>query len=670
MLSGQIDPGGQITSYQADYDLQGSDWCMSGGTSGSPADTTSGGTVSGTGAHNVSVALTGKTTHVHYCAELVATNGDGEDNGAQVTWLQDKREADTFDASPTSLTSATVEGDVNPEGQFSTTYQVQYGPTSSDGCTSSGVSGAPANTTNPADLGFSDDTFHDVSVNLIGLTTGGEYCAQLITGAGTTEGDGGQVTWTESLPDAVTFDAYSTGASTVTVEGVVNPAGETTGYALEYDLASSDWCTSGGTSGSPATTTDFTDLGSSDPTYQFVSPALAGLTAGAGYCAQLIASNASGDADGGQITWTQGSPTADTFDAFSTGLSTATVGGDVNPAGEGTSYVVKYDLDSSEWCTSGGSSGTPGSATAPQILPFSDGTFHDVSLNLTGLASNTGYCAEIVASNGTGGTPTDDGDQVFWTQPAPPPQFILTVSVSGGGSGKITSSPTGIDCGAGGSACSKAFPPGTVVTLTATPAAGSVLTWAGPGCLQSHFGSTCTVTMHSDENAIVFFERPPAGEVIIQLAGSGSGTVTSSPAGIDCGSVCSQPFSTASPVTLTATPSSGSTFAGWSGGGCSGTGTCTNVPPMNSSMTVTATFTENSPPPHPSCRVPKVKGKKLTAAKAAIRNAHCSAGKITKAFSAKTKKGRIISQKPAPGTRHPAGTKIKLTVSKGPKPRT
>jgi serine/threonine-protein kinase len=65
-----------------------------------------------------------------------------------------------------------------------------------------------------------------------------------------------------------------------------------------------------------------------------------------------------------------------------------------------------------------------------------------------------------------------------------------------------------------------------------------------------------------------------------------------------------------------------------------------------------------------------VKGKKLTAAKAAIRNAHCSAGKITKAFSAKTKKGRIISQKPAPGTRHPAGTKIKLTVSKGPKPRT
>ena len=34
-------------------------------------------------------------------------------------------------------------------------------------------------------------------------------------------------------------------------------------------------------------------------------------------------------------------------------------------------------------------------------------------------------------------------------------------------------------------------------------------------------------------------------------------------------------FDTNAQVTLTATPASGSTFAGWSGGGCSGTGTCT-----------------------------------------------------------------------------------------------
>jgi hypothetical protein len=41
-------------------------------------------------------------------------------------------------------------------------------------------------------------------------------------------------------------------------------------------------------------------------------------------------------------------------------------------------------------------------------------------------------------------------------------------------------------------------------------------------------------------------------------------------------------------VTLTATPNGTSTFTGWNGGGCSGTGTC--VVTMNSATAVTATF--------------------------------------------------------------------------------
>ena len=55
-------------------------------------------------------------------------------------------------------------------------------------------------------------------------------------------------------------------------------------------------------------------------------------------------------------------------------------------------------------------------------------------------------------------------------------------------------------------------------------------------------------------------------------AGSGSGTVTSSPRGIDCHSACSASFGEGTVVTLTATPAAGSTFTGWSGAGCSGTG--------------------------------------------------------------------------------------------------
>lgn len=69
----------------------------------------------------------------------------------------------------------------------------------------------------------------------------------------------------------------------------------------------------------------------------------------------------------------------------------------------------------------------------------------------------------------------------------------------------------------------------------------------------------------------------------------GSGTVTSVPAGINCGATCSATFTFGSTVTLTAATLSGSTFAGWSGGGCSGTGTCVVI--LGGATTVTATFT-------------------------------------------------------------------------------
>jgi len=52
-------------------------------------------------------------------------------------------------------------------------------------------------------------------------------------------------------------------------------------------------------------------------------------------------------------------------------------------------------------------------------------------------------------------------------------------------------------------------------------------------------------------------------------------------------------------------------------------------------------------------------------AKRAIRRAHRSVGKITRAFSVKVKRGRVISQKPTTGVRRPAGSKVKLKVSKG-----
>lgn len=71
-------------------------------------------------------------------------------------------------------------------------------------------------------------------------------------------------------------------------------------------------------------------------------------------------------------------------------------------------------------------------------------------------------------------------------------------------------------------------------------------------------------------------------------AGNGSGTITSSPAGIDCGAVCTGSFSAGSTVSLNAAAASGSTFVGWSGA-CSGTGTSCTIT-MDAAKTVTATF--------------------------------------------------------------------------------
>jgi aryl-phospho-beta-D-glucosidase BglC (GH1 family) len=74
-------------------------------------------------------------------------------------------------------------------------------------------------------------------------------------------------------------------------------------------------------------------------------------------------------------------------------------------------------------------------------------------------------------------------------------------------------------------------------------------------------------------------------------SGSGTGTITSSPSGINCGSTCSAGYSSGTAVTLTASPASGSTFAGWSGA-CSGTGSCTVS--MSAARSVTATFNSSS----------------------------------------------------------------------------
>src|SRR5262249_60294684 len=81
----------------------------------------------------------------------------------------------------------------------------------------------------------------------------------------------------------------------------------------------------------------------------------------------------------------------------------------------------------------------------------------------------------------------------------------------------------------------------------------------------------------------------PNFRLTLGLAGVGSGSVTSSPAGLNCPTTCAGSFTAGSTVTLTATPVAGSLFMSWSGA-CSGA-SCTVT--MDAAKTVTATFAPN-----------------------------------------------------------------------------
>ncbi|MFK7991370.1 MAG: hypothetical protein AB8I08_35465 [Sandaracinaceae bacterium] len=141
--------------------------------------------------------------------------------------------------------------------------------------------------------------------------------------------------------------------------------------------------------------------------------------------------------------------------------------------------------------------------------------------------------------------------------------YVVQVTYSGSGTGSVTVATTGETdeaCDAPG--CSVQRPHGASVTLTATATGGSTFSGWGGDCA-SEAGTTCV--LDSIESAVdvgVSFATEPDLLRVIQ-SGDGTGSVVSTPAGIDCGSVCASPFT--GEVTLEASPDFGSEFMGWSG---------------------------------------------------------------------------------------------------------
>jgi hypothetical protein len=237
-----------------------------------------------------------------------------------------------------------------------------------------------------------------------------------------------------------------------------------------------------------------------------------------------------------QVTWTSSVASVATID--STGLATAT--------GVGTTTIT----------ATGGNGGVTGSATMTvtssatgtltslTILPANQnvpaagqtvqfvaiGTFtgtqpiQDVtnqvvwassnpniaSISATGLATTAGTCTQGTATTITavlaGFTGTGTLTYNSCGQIVPP---TLTIFGPGQGAGTITSSPTGLDCNtSSGTGCSATFTLNSQVTLTATPASGSVFVGWSANC-QPAQSNTCTVTMANYEAVAAIFNPAP-----------------------------------------------------------------------------------------------------------------------------------------------------------------
>jgi hypothetical protein len=189
---------------------------------------------------------------------------------------------------------------------------------------------------------------------------------------------------------------------------------------------------------------------------------------------------------------------------------------------------------------------------------------------------------------------------------------FVTVTKAGTGSGNVDSADKRIACG---NKCVAPYAAGTGVTLTAKANSGSSFAgWTG-ACTGT--AATCSLTVKGANKVAATFNTQVAaaggsGGGVSGGGGSGGGgggvvvapssyvlsvslgtpgTVTSAPAGINCGTACSASFAAGALVKLTATPPAGLAFSSWSGA-CATSLTPVCTLPMSKAQSVKANFTK------------------------------------------------------------------------------
>lgn len=411
------------------------------------------------------------------------------------------------------------------------------------------------------EFGLVDETL-DVTIagtgqGIVSSTPAGIDCGDTHTACAMTVAYGTSITLTAVPGTGSTFAGWSgacsgTGPCTVTVE-----AATTVGATFTLETFPLSVLTTGRGSGVVTSTPAGIDCGTTcSASFDFgtmvelvATPALgsiftgwAGACSGTGTCTVSITSAASVVAD---------------FDVQRVHLDVARDG-----TGSGSIVSGSGEISCGAMCASDYDFGTMVTLTAaPEVGSTFDGW--------SGACTGMGTCTVTMTS-------ATSVSATFTRQ-----RFSITVSVAGTGTGVVSSSPAGIACGA---TCAADFDYGAIVTLAASPAVGSVFTgWSG-ACTGT---GACTVDVTAATSVTATFTLQTFA-LTVARTGTGTGVVSSSPAGITCGATCSASFGFGTAVTLTAAASPGSVFTGWSGGGCTGTGVCTVT--VTAATSVTASF--------------------------------------------------------------------------------
>jgi hypothetical protein len=367
-VTGTVNPGGQATTWYVEY-----------GTSASYGSKTSS-VSAGSGTVNIGVSanLTGLTPGTTYHYRVVATNGSGTARGGDGIFTTSSAPvAVTGSATSITVTSATLNGTVDPNGR-ATAWYFEYGTSTSYGSKTPEMSAGSGTST------------VSVSVPVSGLARGRLYHYRLVatSDAGTSRG-ADQTFSTTGAPTVVTGFASSIGLTSATLNGTVTPNGQATTWYFEY-----------GTSTSYGAKTAVKSAGSGTSSVK-VSAALTRLRTTTTYHFRLVATNASGTSVGGDRSFsTSLPPFVQTGFAHDVGPTTATLTGSTDPRGRATTWWFEY-----------GTSTGYGSRTPSRSAGSRAGN-RAVSASLSGLTAGTVYHYRLVARSDAG---TSRGTDVIFT---------------------------------------------------------------------------------------------------------------------------------------------------------------------------------------------------------------------------------------------------------------